>query len=104
MHEPDPLLPDFVPWEKANTERYLTANPLPLTFTWLADDGVERPVRPRHTTVTSYGKWLHETPYFPGLFELIHRVLVNTPQVGDCDWLAAELNRRRPAQQQNLTL
>jgi hypothetical protein len=53
-------------------------------------------VRPRHTSVTSYGKWLEETPYFPGLFEEIHGILLHARELGDADWLAAELLRRRP--------
>lgn len=104
MVSTEPLLPDFVPWEEADTRSYLDANPLPVGFAWLADDGTERPVRPRHSSVTSYGKWLHETPYFPGLFEIIHRVLVHAKDLGDADWLAEELNKRRPAKQDSLIL
>lgn len=96
------LLPDFEPWEHATTRRYLDANPLPVDFCWQDEDGDERPVRPRHTSVTSYGKWLQETPYFPGLFEIIHRVLVNAPMIGGSDWLAEELNQRRPPKQEKL--
>ena len=98
------LLPDFEPWEHADTRAYLDANPLPVGFLWLDDTRTPRPVLPRHTNVTSYGKWLAETPYFPGLFELIHKILVNAPDLGDADWLAAELERRRPAQQPPLPL
>ncbi len=56
------------------------------------------PARPRQSnrSVTSYGKWLHDTPNAPGLFEAIHRLVVNweggqrrpTP-----DELVAEINR-----------
>lgn len=98
----DALLPDFVPWTQADTRRYLDANPLPLDFLWPDDDGRTRPVRPSHQSITAYGKWLQETPYFPGLFELIHRILVHTPDLGDATWLAAELNRRRPPLQPSL--
>ena len=96
---PQSLLPDFTPWDKADTRAYLDANPLPPDFLWLDDEKKSRAVLPRHASVTGYGKWLAETPYFPGLFELIHRVLVNAPDLGDATWLAAELNRRRPAAQ-----
>lgn len=97
--ETEPLLPNFVPWNQARTRAYLDANPLPVDFKWPDNDGTERPVRPRHTSVTGYGKWLQETPYFPGLFEIIHAFLVHTTELGDAEWLAAELGRRRPPKQ-----
>lgn len=100
--ETDPLLPEFVPWEHGDTRQYLDANPLPVDFLWADQDGAERPVQPRHKSVTGYGKWLQETPYFPGLFELIHGVLVLCPDLGDAEWLADELNRRRPPKQEKL--
>jgi hypothetical protein len=100
----EPLLPNFEPWDAANTRRFLDKNPLPLDFTWVDQDGDERPVRPRHTSVTSYGKWLQETPYFPGLFEIVHRVLVNAPLLGGAEWLVEELNQRRPPKQEKLSL
>jgi hypothetical protein len=103
MDQP-PLLPEFEAWEHAQTRRYLDANPLPVDFTWPDNQGDERPVRPRHTSVSSYGKWLQETPYFPGLFEMIHRVLVNAPELGGSDWIAGELNQRRPAKQEKLPI
>lgn len=83
-------------WTSDATMRYLNALPLPRTFTWPhRDDGKERPVTPAHGTVTAYGKWLRETPYFPGLFELIHDVLVAAPEEFDAEWLPAELQRTR---------
>jgi hypothetical protein len=104
MNDTPPLLPDFVPWDHARTRGYLDANPLPVGFHWPDEDGVERPVRPRHTSVTGYGKWLQETPYFPGLFELIHGILVHAPMLGDADWLATEVARRRPPKQPEFSL
>ena len=99
----DFTLTGFEPWDRAATRAYLDANPLPPTFTWKHRDGGQRPVHPSHKQVTGYGKWLHETPYFPGLFELIHGILAlsdaHTKTVGDAVWLAAELERRRPAEQ-----
>lgn len=103
MEQP-PLLPDFEPWEHVQTRRYLDSNPLPVDFAWIDDDGDLRPVRPRHASVESYGKWLQETPYFPGLFEIIHRVLVNASAIGGADWMAEELNQRRPPKQEKLPL
>lgn len=108
--DPAPLLPDFAVWLKhghprgLDTRSYLDANPLPLDFLWPDDTGHARPVRPRHATVTSYGKWLEETPYFPGLFEEIHGILLHARDLGDATWLAAELLRRRPPLQSDLPL
>jgi len=98
----------FVIWTSDFTQRYLDANPLPADFTWKHRDDVDwktpRPVHPSHKSVTSYGKWLRETPYFPGLFELAHQVLARSPDVGDAEWLAAELVKFRaePAHQVNI--
>ena len=39
---------------------------------------VTRPACPQHPRLKGgYGKWLAECPDFPGLFELIHRLIVN---------------------------
>lgn len=89
-------------WGKDLTQEYLTANPLPVGFKWPhrdykhEDDGGLREVKPSHKEVTAYGKWLRETPYFPGLFELIHEILSASEDLGDAEWLAAELLPRRP--------
>ena len=104
MAESDPLLPEYQPWEHADTRRYLDANPLPIDFLWPDQDGTSRPVRPRHKSVIGYGKWLHETPYFPHLFELIHTIIVHASELGDAAWLAAELDLRRPPSQPEVTL
>lgn len=84
-------------WPLNTTMRYLNANPLPQDFTWPHRDGGERQVWPTHTMVEGYGKWLRETPYFPGLFELIHDFLDQQKELGDGAWLAEEINRIRQA-------
>lgn len=88
--------------------RYLNANPLPMSFRWKHRDfpeGPERPVQPSHKSVAAYGKWLRETPYFQGLFELVHAVLEAAPELGDCEWLAEEIIKRRVrADQEKLPL
>jgi hypothetical protein len=64
-------------WSREDTRDFLTANPLPSDFVWPHRDGGKRPVQPVYRVTGGYGKWLSETPYFPGLFELIHRELFN---------------------------
>ena len=102
----DPLVPFAVPpWSEIQTEGWLTEYPLPVDFTWPDRYGRERRVLPTYRIKGGYGKWLAETPYFPGLFELCHRLLALAPseQLLTAEWLAMELNRRRPAgEQQNL--
>lgn len=34
--------------------------------------------KPKYAIHDGYGKWLHDTPYFPGLFELIHDLLFHS--------------------------
>jgi hypothetical protein len=75
--------------------RYLNAVPLASTFTWPHRDGGEHAVRPVHSAVIGYGKWLRETPYFPGLFELVHEVLSAAADDVDVEWLPLELQRLR---------
>ena len=82
-------------WTRDATMRYLNDNPLPADFTWPHRDGGERPVRPSHTMVEGYGKWLRETPYFPGLFELVHDILDQAEALSDAGWLAAEIRGLR---------
>lgn len=88
-------------WSKDDTQAYLKANPLPREFKWLHRDhqadpeGGMRTVQPSHASVANYGKWLRETPYFPGLFELVHEVLAGSHDLGDADWLAEQLNAKR---------
>ena len=76
--------------------RYLNECPLPDAFKWPHRDGGEREVQPVHKAVIGYGKWLRETPYFPGLFELIHEILDRAPaDIGAGEWMADELKALR---------
>ncbi len=96
-----------VEWTPEDTQEFLTANPLPSDFTWDHRDGGKRPVVPSHSYLKGgYGKWLRETPYFQGLFELCHDVLLHAKQVGDGEWLAGQLNEieRLKGEQKELTL
>jgi hypothetical protein len=103
----EPLVPFTVhPWTEIHTEGWLTEYPLPNDFVW-----PDRYDKPRHCVPTykikgGYGKWLHETPYFPGLFEEIHRILALAPndQLLSPEWLAAELDKRRPRGEQQAFL
>lgn len=78
-----PATPQHLPpsWTKQDTIDYLAENPLPVDFEWFhRDKGPDgKPklavVMPKYSLHGGYGKWLHDTPYFPGLFELIHDLL-----------------------------
>lgn len=96
-------------WTDDDVERWLTHFPLPADFTATRVDRVkdtgekihtpDTPVRPAHLGV-AYGKWLRETPYFPGLFERIRDIIRAIPVGGRLptpDELAAQL--RQPAPQ-----
>jgi hypothetical protein len=50
-------------------------------------------VHPTYAVKGGYGKWLWETPYFPGLFELIHEILFNAMNLPPPDVLAETLRR-----------
>lgn len=63
------------PWSKDDTEAFLTAYPLPSTLTWPGKDGKTHAVTPKYK-IEAYGKWLRETPYYPGLFDAVHEVLL----------------------------
>ena len=83
-------------WTPEDTKEYLDANPLPIGFTWKHKDGGLRAVHPSYS-VASYGKWLRETPNFQGLFEEIHRVIVQAgAKLPSIEQVAAELVRRHP--------
>jgi hypothetical protein len=82
-------------WHRDASMRYLNENPLPTEFRWPHRDGGERSVWPSHTMVHGYGKWLRETPYFPGLFELAHDILDQEDDLGNGTWLADLLNELR---------
>lgn len=76
-------------WTPDHTEAWLTANPLPVDFLWRHrdpnPDGTDRLelVLPRYQLHKGYGFWLRTTPYFPGLFELIHEILWRMPSNGE---------------------
>lgn len=92
------------PWTPDDTERWLSLNPLPQDFTWphrdtLPDGGDNwQPVLPTYRLHKGYGFWLRTTPYFPGLFEEIHAVLLG---IGDelptAELLVETLRERRRA-------
>lgn len=84
-------------WSRDATMRCLNQWPLPPDFVWphRDDAGKERPVRPIHAAVIGYGKWLRETPYFPGIFELAHDILTDAPDEIDAAWLPAQLQELR---------
>lgn len=96
--------PDDIPlppaWTHADTMAYLDENPTPVDFTWFHKnkDAHGRPilavVKPKYTLSGGFGKWLHDTPYFPGLFELIHDLLFHSgATLPDIDTLVAHLDR-----------
>lgn len=87
-------------WTRDHTMRHLNANPLPETFRWPHRDGGDRVVQPSHKSVAGYGKWLRETPYFQGLFELVHDVCARADALGDGEWLAAEIKKLSVASEQ----
>lgn len=95
-------------WSPDDTEAWLTVYPLPADFKWPTNQGgpdgkkIERAVVNSNRLHKGYGFWLRTTPYFPGLFEEIHRIIALTPSefVMTPEWLAEELNKRRPAGQQ----
>lgn len=92
MSEQDKMPWAPVVWTQEHTQEYLAANPLPVDFLWPHRDGGDRPVVPAHANLKGgYGKWLRETPYFQGLFELIHDVLVRAEVLRGPEWLADEL-------------
>jgi hypothetical protein len=100
--------PDFqlTEWTHRDTMDYLTANPLPVDFVWRHRDDppsakANKPVHPKYV-VEHYGKWLHDTPYFPGLFELIHDILFHAPTLPSTAGLVEQLvaiRREREGQQ-----
>lgn len=69
-------------WTPEDTETWLSDNPLPADFLWPyrepKPDGTPdlRVVLPTYRLTKGYGFWLRTTPYFPGLFEDCHAVLV----------------------------
>lgn len=97
---PDTIQPELgglpPPWTKDDTQAFLTAFPLPTTFSWPGRDGKLHAVCPKYQ-IHGYGKWLRETPYYPGLFEAVHEVLVGLGDAlptGDGELVAALEPRR----------
>lgn len=94
-----------VVWTRDDTAAHLSRFPLPFTFTAVHQsanrDGSARlvPVTPTGTIHKGYGFWLWKTPYFPGLFERIHDILLRWPNDADLpDGEAlAELLRKQDA-------
>lgn len=77
---------------------YLDENPTPVDFEWFHRDKgpggkpVLAVVRPKYAIKGGFGKWLHDTPYFPGLFELIHDLLFHCgATLPDIETLVAQL-------------
>ena len=76
-------------WTDDDVMRWLNDFPLPADFRWTRVDRardtkkkIESPgtlVMPAHRGVV-YGKWLRETPYFPGLFEAIRDIIKALPE------------------------
>lgn len=93
-------------WTQELTEDWLKAYPLPVDFTWPDNHGKERSVLPSNRLHKGYGFWLRTTPYFPGLFEEIHRIIALTPSDFTMTpaWLAGELNKRRVTGEQQTLL
>lgn len=75
-------------WTDKDVEEWLNDFPLPADFTWTRVDRTkdtkekietpDTPVRPAHRGI-GYGKWLRETPYFPGLFEQVRDIILAVP-------------------------
>ena len=92
-------------WTADDTEAFLTRFALPTDFRWDRTErrGTERvivpdqPVLPEYRISKGYGFWLRTTPYFPGLFEEIHDVMLRAPEDQELtsDWLATQLTERR---------
>ncbi len=101
------------PWTADDTEEWLRQNPLPTEFRWEKTtrnpDGSktvkgDQRVLPEYRISKGYGFWLRTTPYFPGLFEEIHAVMLSLGEKlpYDSDHLAQlllERNRAREVQQ-----
>lgn len=79
-------------WTDDDVVRYLNDYPLPADFRWTRVDRhrttrektltPDTLVYPSHRGVAergTYGKWLRETPYFPGLFEKVRDIIIAIP-------------------------
>jgi hypothetical protein len=94
------------PWTPDDTEAWLSedGHALPDDFLWphrdAKPDGSDnlQPVLPSYRLSKGYGFWLRTTPYFPGLFEEIHQILVHLEVLpADGRELAGILDERRRA-------
>ena len=108
MTAPDHLIPGLpAHWTPDDTMACLSAYPLSPAFKWTHRDGGEKPVQPSHTHLKGgYGKWLRETPYFPGLFEDIHAILARLPddQPITADQIGAQLLAEKAARGTQLSI
>jgi hypothetical protein len=100
MSDATPDLFGVPEWTHEDTRDYLSANPLPSDFVWPHSEGGKRAVHPSYRVKGGYGKWLHETPYFPGLFERIHELLFNLPELPPPEQIAAMLTRELASKDQ----
>ena len=90
------------PWSADDTEELLNVEPLPVGFKWRLTKTSARALRgdlvdvvPAHRDL-AYGKWLRETPYFQGLFELVHQVVIEAgDKLPTPDEIAERLTRLR---------
>ena len=101
-------------WSPNDTEAWLSRFALPIDFRWDRSekrDGQrlvlpDQPVLPEYRITKGYGFWLRTTPYFPGLFEEIHDILMRATddQAITPEWVASQLveRRRLRGEQQNL--
>jgi hypothetical protein len=95
-------------WTLDDTEAFLKRYALPTDFRWdrtVKRDGhkvivPDQPVLPDYQLSKGYGFWLRTTPYFPGLFEEVHDILLRWPDdeaMPDPDQLAERLRTRKAA-------
>lgn len=93
-------------WTHDDTERFLSQQALPAGFLWPHRDGLMgggvnlQPVIPSYRIHKGYGFWLRTTPYFPGLYDEIHSILLRWPddqEMPSAEALAEVLNQRRAA-------
>lgn len=98
----DFLIPGIRVWSKSDTQKWLNEQAVPLfadELVWRDQHGDARRVAPSHQFLKGgYGYWLATGPQFPGLFEQIHRLVLNWQggaKVPTGPEILAELNRLR---------
>lgn len=93
-------------WTDDDVMHWLNDFPLPADFRWTKvertkdKERIETPdslVLPSHRGV-DYGKWLRETPYFPGLFEQIRDIIFASDVLPTPEELAEKLYKLRETQ------